>query len=340
MYIQQTDYRLPGFGEGLEVTRTYNSKMQRSGIFGFGWSSAFDESINAYGTTLLRLNLPDARGVYFSRPSTSEAYLPKKPLDLHGQIVKNADNTYTLTFADGRIHQFNTSGKLVSMADRHSNTITLTYDANARPITVTDASGRTLTLTYNSSGKVGSIADASGTIATYTHATLARLSSVTYADGSKFTFTTVFSGSNMYVGTVKDALNNVLESHTYDSQGRALTSEVAGNGTERYTLSYVSAAQTDVTDALGRVTKYFYDASKGRNAVTSVEGICGCGGGSQAQTWSYDNQLNVTSETNALNQTTSYTYDTNWRIARPRPTLLGTTTYTYNSLGQVLNRDR
>jgi hypothetical protein len=53
MYIQQADYRLPGFGEGLEVTRTYNSKMQRSGIFGYGWSSAWDESIKC-----LRHNFP------------------------------------------------------------------------------------------------------------------------------------------------------------------------------------------------------------------------------------------------------------------------------------------
>lgn len=77
MYIQQTDYRLPGVGEDLEITRTYNSKMQRSGIFGYGWSTAFDESVTAYGTTLLRLNLPDGRAVYFARPSTSDPYVPK-----------------------------------------------------------------------------------------------------------------------------------------------------------------------------------------------------------------------------------------------------------------------
>jgi RHS repeat-associated protein len=336
MYIQQTDYRLPGFGEGLDVTRTYNSRMQRSGIFGYGWSSAFDESINAYGTTFLRLNLPDARAVYFSRPSPSGAYLPKKPLDFHGQIVKNTDNTYTLTFQDGRIHQFNTSGKLLSMADRNNNTVTLTYDANSNPTTATDAAGRTLTLTFDSSGKVTSIADSSGTIATYTRASLGKLSAVTYPDGSKFTFTFLTSGSNTYVATVKDALNNVLESHTYDSQGRALTSERAGNGTERYTLSYISATETDVTDALGHVTKYFYDTSLGRNVVTRVEGSCSCGN-AQIQTWVYDNQLNITSKTDALTHTTSYTYDTNGnRLTETDAT--GTVTCTYNSLGEVLTR--
>src|SRR5438876_9301071 len=98
-------------------------------------------------------------------------------------------------------------------------------------------------------------------------------------------------GNYIYLTSVTDALGNVLESHTYDSQGRALTSEIAGNGTERYTLSYVSATETDVTDALNHLTKYLYDTSKGRNVVTQVEGSCGCGS-SQIQTWAYDAQLN------------------------------------------------
>ena len=105
-------------------------------------------------------------------------------------------------------------------------------------------------------------------------------------------------------------LGNVLESHTYDAQGRTLTSEIAGNGTELYTLNYVSATETDVTDALNHVTKYFFDTSQGRNVVTRIEGSCSCGG-SQVQTWTYDSQLNVTAKTDALTHTTSFTYDTN-----------------------------
>ncbi|HKR61293.1 MAG TPA: RHS repeat-associated core domain-containing protein [Pyrinomonadaceae bacterium] len=89
-----------------------------------------------------------------------------------------------------------------------------------------------------------------------------------------------------------------------------------------------------MTDALNHVTKYFYDVSKGRNLVTRVEGSCSCGG-SQIQTWTYDNQLNVTSQTDALNHTTTYTYDTNGnRLTETNA--LGTSTYTYNALGQVL----
>jgi RHS repeat-associated protein len=333
-YLKQTDYLLPGKGDGLEITRHYNSHWQRTGLFGYGWSSILDESINAYGTSLLRLNLPDGRAVYLGRTAGVGPYIPKGPLDFYGQVVKNADNTYTLTLPDGRVHQFNTSGKLTSFADRNGNTITLTLNASGKPTTITDASGRIVTLTYDSYGLINSMSDSLGSIATYTHIFYGRLSVVTYPDGSKYTFTDQFQGSAVYLTSVKDALNNVLESHTYDSQGRALTSSVAGNGTELYTLTYVSPTETHVTDALNRVTKYFFDTTKLRNLVTRVEGNCGCGN-SQISQWTYDNNLNVTSKTDALNRTTTFTYDTNGnRLTQTDAT--GTITYTYSPLGDVL----
>lgn len=334
MYVQQTDYRRPGLGDPLEITRTYNSSNQTSGLFGVGWSSTLDESVTAYGTLLLRLTLADGRALYFARTSIGAPFNAVASDNFYGQIVQNVDNSYTLTLKDGRVHQFNANGKLTSFADRNGNTTTLTLNASGNPTTITDPAGRTVTLTYDSQSKIASISDSLGTIATYARLSFGRMSSVTYADGSKFQFTYVITGNNIYLTTVKDALNNVLESHTYDSQGRAMTSEIAGNGTERYTFTYVSATETHVTDALNRVRKYFFDGSKGKNVVTRVEGACACGS-SQIQTWTYDNNLNVVSKTDALNRGTTYSYDANGnRLTQTDAT--GTITYTYNAFGDVL----
>src|SRR5207248_2650880 len=199
----------------------------------------------------------------------------------------------------------NSAGKLLSLTDRDGNTTTLTYDVNGHLSAVTDPFGRVLTANTNANGLATSINDTLGTIATYTYGGSNELLSVTYADNSAFNF--AYDGS-LRLTTVTDVLGNIVESHGYDGQGRAITSEKQG-GVDHYSLSYVSGVETDVTDGLGRTTKYMFDSSSGRNVVTRVEGLCGCGGGSgsQIQTWTYDNQLNVSSKTDALNHVTSYT---------------------------------
>jgi RHS repeat-associated protein len=333
MYLSQTDYHLPGFGSGLEIKRTYNSNLLRDALFGFGWSSILDESIEAYGTTFLRLNWNDGRAIYFSRPTTTGVFTPQPQLGFRGQIVKNGDGTYTLTLKDGGVHQFSSAGKVLSLADANNNQIVFTYNGSGKISAITDQGGRVITPTYAANGRVATLSDSVGTFATYTYDWYWSITSVTYADGSKYNFG---YDSQHRLTSITDALANVLESHTYDSQGRALTSEVAGNGTERYTLTYVSATETDVTDALNHVTKYFFDKSKLRNVVTRVEGSCGCGN-AQIQTWTYDSQLNVSSKTDALTHTTSYTYDTSGNMLT-QTDATGTVTYTYNSLGEVLTR--
>lgn len=51
MWLEQTDYSLPGIGEPIELNRFYNSTIQTSGLFGFGWSTKYDEPLQIYPTT-------------------------------------------------------------------------------------------------------------------------------------------------------------------------------------------------------------------------------------------------------------------------------------------------
>lgn len=332
MYLQQTDYQLPAVGPGLNVTRTFNSKLQKEGLFGRGWSTAYDSSIKIYDPTFIRLNLPDGRAVYYTRPNTSSAFAPVEK-DFHNQVTQNGDGSFTLNFIGGGGQQFNAAGKLLSVADRYNNQTTFTYDGGGRLVSASDPFERVLSFTTNASGQVVSISDSMATIATYTYGPANQLLSTTYADNSAYHFS--YNGS-LQLTSVTDALGNVLESHTYDAQGRALTSEQQG-GVEHYALNYVSDTQTEVTDALGHVTRYTIDKSKGRNVVTRVESVCECNGNPPIQTWSYDNQLNVSSHTDALNYTTTFTYDAQGnRLTETDAT--GTVTYTYNQLGEVLTR--
>jgi RHS repeat-associated protein len=330
MFLQQNDYQLSTVGFGINVARTYNSNSQRIGLFGRGWSTAYDESIIAYDNNLARVNQSDGRAIYFGRPvGTLDAFTPVVG-DFHAQLTPGV-NGLTLALKDGRIQQFSSAGTLLSLADRNGNTTALTYGGNDFLSSVTDAFGRVLTVSTNGNGLVTSISDPLGTVATYTYGGGSELLSVTYADNSAFHFS--YDG-NLRLTTVTDALGNIVESHTYDGQGRAVTSEKQG-GVEHYTLNYVNDTETDVTDALGHVTKYFFDKSAIRNVVTRVEGLCSCGSGSQFQTWTYDNNLNLLSHSNSLNQTTTYTYDGQGNQLTMTDAA-GTTTTTYNQFGQPL----
>jgi RHS repeat-associated protein len=331
MYLKQTDYALPSTGPALAVTRTYNSNSKHLGLFGRGWTSSFDESINAYDSNVVQLAEADGRATYFGRAAGPDTDLVPLQKDFHGSLVKEASNDFGLMMKDGSVQRFNPAGKLLSIADRVGNQTSLSYDASGQLASATDSFGRTLLFSTNANGLVLSIADTMGTIASYTYGADNQLLSVTYADNSALHFT---YDNNLRLTTVTDALGNVRESHQYDDQGRAITSESQG-GVEHYSFDYVSESETDVTDALGHVSKYFFDTSKSRNVVTRIEGLCSCGSGPQAQTWTYDNSLNVISTTNSLNQITSYTFDAQGNELTMTDTA-GTTTKTYNQFGEVL----
>jgi RHS repeat-associated protein len=333
MYLRQDDYVLRSVGYGIELNRTYNSTSQKVGLFGRGWSNAYDATVTLDNDNLAHLMQADGRVIYFWR---SDANGPFSDLigDLHQQLTQTGSG-FTLTMKDGSAEQFNTAGRLLSLTDQNGNTTSLGYDINGFLAGITDPSGRTLTVNVNANGLVTAAADSLGTVATYTYGGSNELLSVTYADNSAYSF--AYDGG-LRLTTVTDALLNVVESHSYDSQGRATTSERQG-GVDHYSFNYLSNTETDVTDGLGRITKYTIDKTKGRNVVTRVEGMCGCGGGnnSQVQTWVYDNQLNVTSKTDALNHVTTFTYDANGNPLTDTDET-GTISYTYNGFAEVLTR--
>ncbi len=357
MWLEQADYLLPGIGENIEINRFYNSMIQEAGLFGWGWSTKYDERLAFYDDRMIRLDQPDGKAAFFGRVNTTDPFRSFSP-DVTGQLVKNVDNTYTLTFKDGRIHHFSTNGALLWQKDRNGNQTTLAYDTNGVLNSVTDAFGRTLHLIPRTDGTIDKICDGTGTdpcltgeVARYAYfAGTSRLETVTYPDGSKFKFeydSTTVPGK-VFLKTVKDSLDNILETHLYDSQGRAYTSEKHG-GVEKYTLVYNSAPTgspgsglTTVTDALGRVTKYTSERWYGTNLIMKTEGVCGaCGGsGSEVNEYIYNDNLSLKEKKDAFGVLTEYTYDADGNVLEEKVSNLGfffwKDTYTYNSFGQVL----
>jgi len=355
MYLEQADYVLPSIGESINFTRTYNSLDQTAGIFGLGWSSQYDESLSPFDSFTLTLRNPDGKTVNFRKKTTS-TYVPTSG-GFFGGITANSDGTYQLTFHDGRIHNFDSGGSLVSTIDRNNNQVILMRDGNGHLASVSDSFGRSVTVQTDTDGKILHIIDSLGPIADYHYDTSGRLDTVTHPDGSQFTFsylvqTDDLGNARSLLTEVRNALNQIVEKHDYWSDGRAKTSEKA-NGQEKYTFTYGLrdadlGDYTDVIDANNRESKFYFSEIGTQTIVTRTEGLCGCGSpGSQIVTYSYDNELNLVKKTDALGSQTTYNYDTaNVDPMRhgdllTKTDVYGTETFTYNPLGQVLTyKDR
>jgi hypothetical protein len=67
--------------------------LQHSGLFGFGWSTKYDESLWFYDDKVLQLNMPDGRAAFFGRSNTTDPFNSVSP-GIYATIVKNGDNTY------------------------------------------------------------------------------------------------------------------------------------------------------------------------------------------------------------------------------------------------------
>lgn len=334
MWLSHMDYSLANPGEDLEVDRFYNSVIQTSGIFGYGWTTKFDERLVFINSQIVRWNRSDGKAIYFARKTVNDPYRAFSKVSEN--LIPNQDGTFSVKNQLGFERKFNSTGKLIQFSDRNGNVTSLTYNQSGFLIEATDTFNRKLFFSPNANGTISQISDAIGTIAQYEYETNSTiLKSVTYPDGSKYSYTYQTIGNKIVLTTVKDALQNILEFHEYDTSARAITSE-RQNGVEKYTLAYQNDFTT-VTDALGNETKYYFTRGFGYDRpIGKIEGLGCCGaGGSTNTVFAFDSDLNIKSKTDALGRTTTSKFDSN-RNKLEETDSFGTQKWTYNSFGQVL----
>ena len=310
MFLDQTDITIPTLGPDLEFVRSYNSQLAYrniSGVFGPGWSHAYEQSLSFPATGIIMLHQGDGVPTYFQDMDANLTYDASVPFNQDSWIEKQADGTYIRRLRKGGSETYDSAGRLTSMVDSFGNTTTLGRDGSGRLISINAPGSRSLTMTYNAANRIASLSGPAGLIATYTYDASSRLQKVTYADGRGYTFT---YDSSRQLLTVSDLSGKVLETHTY-SGNKAITSEIS-DGRGKYTMSYGPLTAT-VTDALGNVTTYDWTNIWGMKHVTKITGPCpSCGGiRDQTQQWTYDDKGRVLSNTDGNGNKTTYTYNAN-----------------------------
>lgn len=142
---EHTDLNIPGRGILFEFNRSYNSKDSRflGNPLGFGWTHSYNIRLSINSSNNLDVLFGDGR---------SETYIDNADGTYHGEtgvnssIVKNNDGTYILTTKEQLKYNFDNQGKLLTIIDKNSNTITLNYDASGNLDFITDTVGRTIDL--------------------------------------------------------------------------------------------------------------------------------------------------------------------------------------------------
>ena len=345
VWITQRDYSLPGLGGGLAIDRTWNSlwimrrdTLPAAGMFGDSWRSTYEERIASFGSNFIKYYRSNGDGWWFQANGSS--YQLANPPNEHATLVYNGTlGQYTITFADGTKRVFNGSGYLTAILDRNNNQVSITYDSSNRITTVTDAASRNVTFTYANASfpaLATSAADAAGNIANYTYDTSGRLSQVLYPDASQLNFA---YDANGLITSVTDAQMKLIESHTYDSSRRGLTSQRA-NGVDSVTITYPASGTTSLTDSMGNTTTFNYNYNGLSKFITSATGpTCDTCLAGNTSSFTQDASGNRISSTDANGNVTQYTYDGIGNVLTRSNVVNGNTltwTYTYNSFGEVL----
>ena len=227
--------------------------------------------------------------------------------DLHDTLEKDGSQ-WIVKRTNLDLYRFDSNGRLISIADKNGNTMTIGYctDPYRRVSTVTDAAGRMLNFSYNGSGLLASVAanfvtPARIVLFNYTNG---RLTQVTDVLGQHIDYTYGSSGGQYYLATVKDQRQVTVITNTYAPDGSGQVKKYTdGNGHETE-LQY-RAGETEIIRSLGTEDLHWLHKSEMLYQRQTVDrDPLG-----HEMVYTYDENFNRKSATDHNGNTTNYTYD-------------------------------
>ncbi len=352
-----TDLSLRGLGPQLSFTRYYDSFSPGTSL-GKGWSFNYDSYI-----------LGDVSGVHVHWGNGLESHFDSSLQPYPGnfeKIVKIDDGVnygYDVTTKDQTLYEFrrftlDTPGPdilLISITDRHGNSLTLSRDASYgfvmsatdatgrkfdyayAPVTITDGRtvqrltsvtdeslARTIYFTYDSEGNLASISDARNGLWTtrYNYNSDGLLESITYPEGN-----TVSMAYDDNLRVSNETIDGATYAYTYNPAATVVTGPQGAitytpKADDSYRLAQIQFPDTDKSTIVPT-----YDT--GTTTLYLPQSITDRDGNSTNST--YDANGNVLSVKNALNETYTYTYDDKNNLRSATDPRGNTTTYNYDS---------
>ena len=336
LVVQNQDGLLLGVGPDVGLVRTYNSQGGWDGDNNDAWRLGFYRRIagltgtlNTAGSTLRRVEADGNEALFTFRDGR---YVGSDGAGAYDTLVVTA-STATWTDGDtGLTETYLSAGseagtwRLTQITDTEGNSVRVTYDTKGLIATLATwkagatAADETVALVYDANKRLTQVdttwRDDAGphtrTLTRYTYDGSGRLQSVitdltpddrAITDGKTYTVT-----------------------YGYNSDGR-LSSLTQSDGTS-LTIIYESGRVKTITDALGQVTTFTYDATNRKTTVTDARGqaavlgydtanrLLTVGGAVTPLTLAYDADGNILSSLDGLNRKTQFAYDAQGNLTR------------------------
>jgi YD repeat-containing protein len=353
LVIQRQDEFMASVGLDLGLLRTYNSQGTWDGDNNDNWLGGRSRlytltgTVNTSGSTITKTYVDGYEAVFTYQTSGVYAgkYVCTDGPGAH-DTLSHSSNTWTWTDGTSAVSEVYetdpiTSGswRLKECTDADGNTTAYGYDATSGMLTtITDESGQTTTLTYNGGNQLTGIATTSNSVTltrvSYTYASN-RLATVTVDltpanTGDAVTFVTTYG----YDGSGR--VNSIAYTDgteigfEYDGSGRVIT---ITDGNDQDTTLVYNTNQTDITDALGRVTRYRFDSGK---LVETLSPQLLSGERLSTQ-YEYDADNNIVRVIDAKGNAVDYVY-ADGKLMEERDAAGNTIHYTYTASNQISTR--
>jgi RHS repeat-associated protein len=341
---QFTDISIKNINENLLFKRSYNSQDTETRAFGIGWTFNFDSSITDYSelSNIKIVKLPDG---------TTDTYMVNSDGTFtsnytRNRLVKNTDQTYTITTNEQTKYGFNSAGKLIWIEDSKGNELLITIGTNGKIHKLTDYVGRVYTLTYENS-LIKSIQDSEGRSANYYYTNNHLVKSIDF-EGIETNYS---YNSNGYLSEIIDENNEILESISYitlDGYARVDSITDVYDNTKKYTYNYNNNSVmitdsndnviTQTFDSCYRIistkdsqgdTKTTYYTEPELNKYNDIKSTTDRNGNTTI--YDRDNNGNITKITNPDSSFKIFTYDSRNNKTSERDELGNYTYYIYDS---------
>ncbi len=262
---REVDLDVGGLGRLLGFDRVYNSRSDRDGPFGRGWSSWASCRL-AVEPGAARWVGPDGQEVVVPLdPSTPGAFA--RVVGMPGLVVVDHDGGLALERFDRVRLRFGADGRPLSAEDGPGTRVTFDHDGDGRLVRMAHGSGRTVRLDWHGE-RIVALHCGDGRSVHYRYDGRGRLVG---SDGGPHGPRRYDVDDDGRVLAVTDADGVVEVRNTYDAEGRVLTqlSPLGRRTRYRYGAGHVTTIDDD---GAGPVNRYEHDDRGRLVAVTDGEG--------------------------------------------------------------------